>query len=82
MSGKQYEVIVTPFAESALQRYYDHLRYELFAEQAANDWLNRMEQAIMELSEASKIPAGAQRALEQQRGTLLSIRRLQHLLLG
>lgn len=29
MSEKQYDVIVTPFAESALQDYYDRIRYEL-----------------------------------------------------
>ena len=51
MSEKQYEVIVTPFAESALQDYYDHIRYESLDVQTADNWLDRMEQAIQELSE-------------------------------
>jgi toxin ParE1/3/4 len=51
MSEKQYDVIVTPFAESALQDYYDRIRYELLDVQSADNWLDRMEQAIQELSE-------------------------------
>ena len=51
MSEKQYDVIVTPFAESALQDYYHRIRYELLDVQSADNWLDRMEQAIHELSE-------------------------------
>ncbi len=50
MCEKQYEVIVTPFAESALQNHDDRLRYELFNEQAADYLLDQMENAIQELS--------------------------------
>ena len=50
MSEKQYDVIVTPFAEEALQRIDDRLRIELFAEQAADNWLDRLERTLQELS--------------------------------
>ncbi len=50
MTEKQYEVIITPFAESALQTCYDYIRYELLAEETADKWLDRMENAIQGLS--------------------------------
>lgn len=50
MSEKQYEVIVTPFAESSLRDYDDYYRYELGADQAADHFLDRMEQEMKELS--------------------------------
>jgi toxin ParE1/3/4 len=49
MSEKQYEVIVTPFAESSLQDYADSIRYDLLDDETADLFLDRMEQAIREL---------------------------------
>lgn len=47
MTEKQYEVIVTPFAESALQGYNDYFRHELFTDdQTVDEWLDHMEQEI------------------------------------
>ena len=45
MSEKQYEVIVTPFAESSLQDYADSIRYNLLDDETADLFLDRMEQA-------------------------------------
>ena len=49
MSEKQYKVIVTPFAEAALDEYDEYLRSELFADQAADSWLDVFEQATISL---------------------------------
>ena len=50
MSEKQYEVIVTPFAESALQEQVDYIRNALLADQTADLFLEQMEQSIQELA--------------------------------
>ena len=49
MSEKQYEVIVTPFAESSLQDYADSIRYDLLDDETAALFLDRMEQALRDL---------------------------------
>ena len=50
MNEKRYKVIVTPFAEAALQQYDDYLRNELYADQAADDWIDLFENSIRELA--------------------------------
>ena len=50
MNKKQYKVIVTPFAEAALQAYDDYLRLELFADQAADDWIELFGQEAKSLA--------------------------------
>lgn|GEM_PF-5829867 len=50
MNKKQYKVIVTPFAEAALQAYDDYLRLELFADQAADDWIELFEHEAKSLA--------------------------------
>ena len=50
MGVKQFEVIITPFAEAALQIYDDYLRLELFSDQAADNLLDLMEKEIKGLS--------------------------------
>ena len=49
MSEKLYKVIITPFAEAALDAYDEYLRSELFADQAADSWLDAFEQTIISL---------------------------------
>ncbi|MBR5344551.1 MAG: type II toxin-antitoxin system RelE/ParE family toxin [Clostridia bacterium] len=49
MSETLYKVVITPFAEAALQATYGYIRLELLAEQAADDWLDLMEREIFNL---------------------------------
>ena len=50
MSKRLYEVIITPFAESAMQDCVDYLRFELFSDQAADNWLDMMERAVNDIA--------------------------------
>ena len=50
MSEKPYKVIITPFAEASLQQYDDYLRFELYADQAADDWIDLFENSVKELA--------------------------------
>ena len=50
MSEKQYEVMVTPFAETAIQSQEDYLRFTLYSDQAADHWLDMMEHVLMDLA--------------------------------
>ena len=50
MGEKQYEVIVTPFAESALLEQADYLRDRFFDDKAADNLLDQMEASIQELA--------------------------------
>ncbi len=49
MREKKYKIIVTPLAEAALEAYDDYLRNELFADQAADSWLDAFEQETISL---------------------------------
>ena len=49
MSETQYKVIITPSAEAALEDYDEYLRYELFADQAADTWIDAFEQEMVSL---------------------------------
>ncbi len=50
MNEKQYKVIVTPFAETALQEYSDYLRLELVSDQAADNWIDLFEREAKSLA--------------------------------
>ena len=50
MDKKRYKVVVTPFAEAALEQYDDYLRLELFSNQAADARLELFEREAASLS--------------------------------
>ncbi|MGN1301235.1 MAG: type II toxin-antitoxin system RelE/ParE family toxin [Clostridia bacterium] len=55
MDTNQYKVIITPTAYREINKIYDYITEELYAKNAANDLMEKVEEEVQRLKYAPKI---------------------------
>lgn len=55
MGTKRYKVIITPTAYKEIDRIYDYIMEDLYAERAANKLMQKIEQEVKRLKSAQRI---------------------------
>lgn len=55
MDTKKYKVIITPTAYKEINKIYDYITDDLYAENAAKRLMNKVEQEVQSLKDAPKI---------------------------
>ena len=54
MDTKKYKVIITPTAYKEINKIYDYITDDLYAENAAKRLMNKVEQEVQSLKDAPK----------------------------
>ena len=67
MGTKKYKVIITPTAYKEIDKIYDYITDDLYAENAAKRLMNKVEQEIQRLKDSPKIYAEIEKFDELKR---------------